>query len=107
MLLVVASFSLNLLWITLIGKRKLIFQVDEFVVDRGGREHQHLRPYTRPDDSVEQFQGSGFPLPLHPETSHAVAEVVALINDHQIIVSPVQAVKVGAVGLPVFRERSV
>ena len=50
------KFLIDLLWITLIGKRELIFQVNEFVVDRSSGEHQHLRPHTRPDDLIEQFQ---------------------------------------------------
>ena len=41
--------------VSLIGKGKLVFQVDKFVVDRRCGEHQHLCPNSGTDHSVEQF----------------------------------------------------
>ena len=41
--------------VSLIGKGKLVFQVDKFVVDRRCGEHQHFCPNSGTDHSVEQF----------------------------------------------------
>ena len=87
--------------IPLIGQGQLVLQVDEPIVDRSGGEHQDLCADTCPDHFVHQFQIAVLFGVLAGDLS-AVAEVVALVNDHQIVVAPIQPIQFEAVGLPML-----
>ena len=92
------QLGIDIFGIALIGNGKLIFKVYKTVVNRGSGEHQHLGFYTGADNPVHQF---------HIAVLHGVAvrtdtvtEVMALIYDNQVIVSPIQTVEVKTVDVP-------
>ena len=96
------QFSVNQLCVSFIGQRQLIAQIIEAVINRSGGEHQYLGL----DACADHFLHQGFiaivTLSLvHTDAAGAVAEVVGLVDDHQIIVAPVEAIQIQAVGLTV------
>ena len=92
---------IHLRGITFISKRKLIFQVNKFVIDRCSRKHQDLGFHAGTDDPVHQLQITVFPC-IFPRHFPAIAEIMALINYHKIVISPIQTVQVNTVGLSMF-----
>ena len=82
--------------IALIGKCKLILEVNKLVINRRCGKHQHLGFYTCANDFVEQFQVTVFFCILAGHLT-AVTEVVTFINDNKVVVAPIQAVKVNSV----------
>ena len=95
------KFFIDLLGIALISKSELIFQVDKLVIDRRCREHQDFCSHTRSDNSVHKFQITVF-LCVLSRNFAAVAKIMAFINHNKIVISPVQAVEVDTVRLPMF-----
>ena len=82
----------------LIGKGNLVFQVTETVIDRGSRQHQDFGFYARANHFVQELQIAVFLFVLFARQLAAIAEIVRFINHNQVIVAPVQTVKVKAVG---------
>ena len=82
--------------IALIGKRKLVFKIVEAVVNRSCREHQNLSLHALTDNLIEQSEVTVFFLVFNVGFS-SVAEVVRFINNHQVVVAPIQAVKIKTV----------
>ena len=82
--------------ITLVGERKLIFEVNKLVIDRRCGKHQYLRFHTGTNDFVQKLQIAVFFCVLAGHLA-AVAEIMTFINDNKIIVSPVQAIKINTV----------
>ena len=73
----------------------LVTQVGETIVDRGRRQHEHLRASVGPDDLVHQAR-----VAIRARPGRApVAEVVALVDDHQIECPPLQVFQVGVPAL--------
>ena len=95
------QFLIDLGGVPLIGQGQLVLQVDEPIVDRGGGKHQDLCADACPDHFVHQFQIAVL-FGVFTGDLSAVAEVVALVNDHQIVVAPIQPIQFEAVGLPVL-----
>ena len=86
----------------LVSQLQLIFQVVEAIVDRGSREHQDFGPHAGADDLVHQSQVAVLAwvlVLLVRSYLPAVAEVMTLVNDDEIIVAPVQQREVKAVAL--------
>ena len=94
----------DLFCVPFIGKRKLIFQVDELVVDRSCRKHQNFRAHTRPYHLVHQPQISVLFRPLSGDFP-SVAEVVAFVNYNQVIIAPIQPLEINPVGLSPFARK--
>ena len=66
--------------------RKLILQVHKTIVDRRCGEHQNFRLYTGTDDLFHQLLIAVF---LRVAVcSDTIAEIMRLIDDDEIIVSP-------------------
>ena len=73
----------------------LVTQVGEAIVDRGRRQHEHLRASVGPDDLVHQSR-----VAIRARRGRApIAEVVALVDDHQIECPPLQVFQVGVPAL--------
>ena len=87
------EFVVDQTLVTLVGQLQLVLQVIEAIVDWCGTQHQHLRTHTSPNHLVHQAQIAVFAWVLvilirgHLAT---IAEVVALVNDNQVVVAPVQ-----------------
>ena len=75
--------------IAFISQGQLVAQIVEPVVDRRGGQHQHLGFDALLDDGIHQLLVAR----LLVLVDIVVAEVVRLINDHQVIVAPVDPVK--------------
>ncbi len=71
----------------------LVLEVGQPVVHRRGGEHQHPGPYPRLDDPLHEPFVAAFPLLV----GGLVAEVVGLVDHHQVVVSPVD---VGQIDIP-------
>ena len=84
--------------VALVGELELVFKIVETVVDRRGGEHQHLRLDARAHDAVQQAEVAVLASLLAGQLA-AVAEVMTLVNDHKVIVAPVDTGEVDAVGL--------
>ena len=95
------QFLIDLGRVSLIGQRQLVFQVDKSIVNRGGREHQDLCTNTRADHLIHQLQVTVL-FGVFTGDLSAVAEVMAFINNYQIIVAPVQPIQFNSVGFPVL-----
>ena len=83
---------------------QLVLEVVETVVDGCGREHQHLGLHARAYDLVHQSQVAVVAWILTILVGRhlaAIAEVVALVNHHKVIVAPVDTFQVEVVALPV------
>ena len=91
----------NLFWFTFVGKCQLVAQVKEAVVYRCGGEHQHLGANACTDHLVEQLQVTVLLLLFIAVDLSAVAEVVALIDHHQVVIAPVDPVERQPVGVAV------
>ena len=75
---------------TLRDELNLVTQVGETIIDRGRRQHEHLRASVSPDHLVHQAR-----VTIRARPGHApIAEVVALIDDHQIECPPLQVFQV-------------
>ena len=68
----------------------LVTQVGETIIDRGRRQHEHLRTSVSPDHLVHQARVTIRARPGHTP----IAEVVALIDDNQIECPPLQVFQV-------------
>ena len=73
------------------GKFQLVLEIDESVVYRRRREHQHLRGYACSDHVVHQAQVAVLAAFCAGELA-AISEVVALVDHDEVIVAPVQSV---------------
>ena len=96
-----SQLFIDLRGIAFISKSKLIFQINELVVDRRGGKHQDFCPYACPNHFIEQFQIAVFFCRFAGYFA-AVAEIMAFVNHDEVIIAPIQALKVNAIGLPVF-----
>lgn len=74
------------------GERELVLQVQEAVVHRGCRQHQHLGLDTCPDHLVHQCAVARVGLTLCGGRV-VVAKVVALVDDDEIVVAPVDLIE--------------
>ena len=82
---------------------QLVLQVVEAVVDRSGREHQHLGLDTSTDHLLHQLLVAvgfaRFPV-IEVRVKFliidvaTIAEIMALVNDYQVVVAPVDAFEV-------------
>ena len=88
------EFCVDLVGIAFVGEGELVAQVGETVVDGGGGEHQHFGAYAGADDAIHQAQVT---ILFFFGRGAAVTEVVALVDDKQIIVAPVEAFQIDAV----------
>ena len=86
----------EVLGVAFVGQRQLVAQVAEAVVDRGGRQHQHFGLHTFPDDLAHQLLVACFLVLV----DIVVAEIVRLVDDHQVIVAPVDLIERHAQRLP-------
>ena len=89
----------------LVSQLQLIFQVVEAIVDWCGREHQDFGPHAGADDLVHQSQVTVLAwvrVLLVCRYLPAVAEVMTLVDDDEIIVAPIQQREVEAVALSLF-----
>ena len=91
------ELAVDLRSIALIGQGKLVAQIIKAVIDRRGREHQHLCLDPGPDDLVQKLQITVLFLILAGNFA-AIAEVMALVNHDQVIVAPIQTIQVKAIG---------
>ena len=81
-----------------------LLQVVEAVVDRRGRQHQHLGLHALADDLAHQPLVAGLLL----LGVVVVAEVVRLVDDDQVVVAPVDPVQRAVPNdSPLVRDRSV
>ena len=72
-----------------VGQFELVLQISETIVHRGGGEHKHLCRHAGMDDLVEELLVSVFFVVGLGGAVCAIAEVVRLIDDHEVIVTPV------------------
>ena len=82
--------------VALVGQCELVLQVAEPVVHRGRGQHQHFRPHAPADNLLQKLL---VPVLLVVRLNRgiiAVAEVVRLIDHHQVIVAPVDHANVDA-----------
>ena len=91
----------NLLTLSLISKGDLILQVVETVVHRCGRKHKHfcLHPFT--NNLIHQLQVTvftGILIVLVGRYLTTITEVVAFVDNHKVIIAPVDVVKVKSIG---------
>ena len=86
------QFLIKISRITLISKRKLIAKVIETVINRRCRKHQHLSFHARFNHPVHKSHISVFFFTATAVCTVAVTEIMALVNNDQIIVSPVNTI---------------
>ena len=72
-----------------VSESELVLEVGEAVVHRGCREHEHLRLHALPNHLIEQTLIPRLPLAIEV----VVAEVVRLINDHEVVVAPIHPIE--------------
>ena len=72
-----------------VAQFELVLQIAETIVHRGGGEHKHLCRHAGMDDLVEELLVSVFFVVGLDGAVCAIAEVVRLIDDDEIIVAPV------------------
>src|SRR5699024_9140677 len=85
--------------ITFIGECQLITQINKTVINRCRREHQNFRLHTGTNNLFHQSLIAVFRCVAMG--SNTITEVMRLINNHQIIVAPIQTIQVDTVGLTV------
>ena len=68
----------------------LVSQVEQAVVHRGGREHEHLRALARLDDVLDEARVAVGLV----RVGALVPEVVALVDDEEVEVAPAQVLEV-------------
>ena len=78
--------------IALISQRKLIPQIVKAVIDRGGGEHQDFGLNTGFYDSVHQPHIAVFFFTATAVCAISVSEIMAFVDDNQIVIPPVDAV---------------
>ena len=86
--------------LALVSELQLVLQVVEAVVDRSSRKHEHLRFHSSANHLVHQTQVAVFTrvlIVLVGGYLATVAEIVALVDDNQIIIAPIQQRKVDTV----------
>ena len=72
----------------------LVAEVTEVVIDRGGREQQHLGLYPALDDVIHKSLITAFANDVAlfiPLASGVVSEVVRFINDDQVKIAPIES----------------
>ena len=87
------EFVVNQTLVALVGQLQLILQVVEAIVHWRSTQHQHLRTHTSPNHLVHQTQIAVFTwvlVILIRRYLAAIAEVMAFVNDNQVVVAPVQ-----------------
>ena len=89
------EFPVYIRGVPLVGQRELVLEVAETVVDRRRREHEHLRLDAALHDVVQETQVAV--LPAAVDVAVAVAEVVRLVDDDEVVVLPVETREVDAV----------
>ena len=83
----------------------LVAEVGELVVDRGGGEQQHLGADTLPDDVLHEPLVTGAAdafIGVFGFADRVVAEVVRLVDDYEVIVSPVDGGEIDAIDIALF-----
>ena len=81
--------------VALVGQRKLIAQIEEAIVDRRCRKHQHFRLYAGAYDLAHQNLVAIFAVALmRTDAAFAIAKIMGLIDNDEVVVPPVQSVKV-------------
>jgi hypothetical protein len=84
-----AQLAVERVTVAFVGQRQLVFQVVEAIIDWGRREHQHLGFDALADHLVHQPLIAGFPVLVDV----VVAEVVRLVDHHQVVVAPIDAIQ--------------
>ena len=96
--------SVDVRHIAFVGESKLILQVIKAVVDGGSRQHQYFGFDTGSNHFVHQLEITVLTwilVVLVGSDFASVAEVMAFINNHEVVVAPVDAFKVCSVGIAV------
>ena len=89
--------SVDVRHVALVGESKLILQVIKAVVDRRCRQHQYLCLDSGSNHFVHQLEITVLTwilVVLVGSDFATIAEVVAFINNHEVVVAPVDAFKV-------------
>ena len=89
--------TVHTLNIALVSKLKLVFQIVESVVNRGRGKHQDFGLHARTDDLIHQTQITiltGIFTILISTYLTTIPKVMALINNHKVIVAPVYAFQI-------------
>ena len=86
------QFFVKFGWVPLISQGKLVAQIVKAVIDRRGGEHQDFCLNTWTDYTAHEAHISVFPLPTAGSSSIPVSEIMAFIDYHQVVVSPVDPV---------------
>ena len=89
--------SVDVRGIALVGESKLILQVIKAVVDRRCRQHQYLCLDSGSNHFVHQLEITVLTwilVVLVGSNFASVAEVMAFINNNEVVVAPVDAFKV-------------
>ena len=92
--------SVDVRGVALVGESKLILQVIKAVVDRRCRQHQYFGFDTGSNHFVHQLEITVLAwvlVVLVGSYFATVAEVVAFINNHEVVVAPVNSFKVCSV----------
>jgi hypothetical protein len=84
-----AELCVEVFRVAFVGQGQLIPQVVEAVVDRRGREHQHLGLDALFDDGIHQLLVAR----LVVLEGVVVAEIVRLVDDHQVVIAPIDAIQ--------------
>ena len=96
---------IHLLYVTLVCKLKLVLQIVETIVHWGRGKHQDLGLHSGLYDFVHQFQISilsRIAVVIASGYLAAVAKVMGLVNYYQVVIAPVDMLKVLAVGLSIL-----
>ena len=87
--------------VALIGKRQLILQIIEAVVNRRCRQHQHFRLDTFPDHCIQKLQITVFFFVIFSGELATVAEIMRFVNYNQIIIGPIDTSQIQTIGYSV------
>jgi hypothetical protein len=79
----------------------LVLEIGEAVVDRRGREHQHAGLHAVLDDAPHEAVVARLAVLVR----RLVAEVVRLVDDHEVVVAPVDVARSMSPDLPPSRDK--
>ena len=72
-----------------IGESQLVPQIIKAIVHRRGRKHQYFCAHTRLNHTVHQAHVPVFFFPTMGVCSISVTKIVALVDHHKVIISPI------------------
>ena len=84
------EFRLELVRLAFVSEGELVAEIGETVVHRGGGKHEDFRFHAGSNDLVHQPRVAGFAFFL---AGVVVAEIVRLIDDDEVVISPVHPVE--------------